>query len=114
MENDKSTESPESSTSTFKPKELRALEKGQLAVLDLVVQALVETHPNPAELFKAFAGKAAAARTLMPGFASLHQHPAERRNYQPSAFQELIDDDLNVWLDLLSRQFPSIHHSNSR
>jgi len=92
----------------FSRDQLRGLDVGRLAVLNLVIRALVETHPNPQELLQAFRGKADGAKTLMRDLQTLYPNPVESRKY-PSAFQELLDDDLALWTALLERRVVAKH-----
>jgi len=93
----------EGDKSPFTPEELRALDTGRLAVLNLAIQALIETHPKPQELLQAFSAKADAAKTLMLELRSLHQNPLKQQSYLLE-FQELIDADLALWISLLERK----------
>jgi|GEM_PF-2059991 len=87
----------------FTRDQLRGLDAGRQAVVHLVLQALIETHPKPQELLQAFSSKSDAAKRLMHDLRMLHPNPLEQRNYPP-AFQELINDDLAHWLSLLERK----------
>jgi len=109
MERDKSHES---SKSPFTAEELRTLDAGRLAVLNLVIQALVETHPNPAELLAAFSAKTDAAKTLMRDLGSAQSNPVEKRHYLP-VFQDLLDDDVTRWAATLTRIARSRNHQQT-